>query len=109
METSETPPGDPTAAGAVDLASTNPYSLHKAVHARREEYIRNHRLRIKVGTWNIAACPGTDKDLARWFIDGEGLDPALAPSTLPKDGLRDGAAETQERVPALSQGSDYIQ
>ncbi|KAK3904855.1 Endonuclease/exonuclease/phosphatase, partial [Staphylotrichum tortipilum] len=62
---------------AVDLSSTNPHSLHHAVHARRSQYLRRHRTRIKIGTWNVAACPGTDKDLARWFIDGEGLDPAL--------------------------------
>ncbi|KAK4138433.1 DNase I-like protein [Trichocladium antarcticum] len=64
-------------AGAADLdrVSTNPYSLHKAVHARRSEYARRHRIRVKVGSWNVAACPGTDKDLGRWFVDGEGLDP----------------------------------
>ncbi|KAK4118184.1 DNase I-like protein [Parathielavia appendiculata] len=65
---------------AADHLSTNPLSLHKAVHGRRTEYIRRSRIRIKVGTWNVAACPGTDKDLARWFVDGEGLDPALGSS-----------------------------
>ncbi|KAK4150844.1 Endonuclease/exonuclease/phosphatase [Chaetomidium leptoderma] len=66
-----------TTANAADVSSTNPHSLHQAVRARRSEFVRRHRLRIKIGTWNVAACPGTDKDLARWFIDGEGLDPAL--------------------------------
>ncbi|KAK4095922.1 DNase I-like protein [Parathielavia hyrcaniae] len=69
-------PGTTTSDDA-DHVSTNPLSLHKAVHARRAEYIRRSRIRIKVGTWNVAACPGTDKDLARWFVDGKGLDPAL--------------------------------
>jgi hypothetical protein len=72
---------DATNADAAGPPSTNPLSLHKAVHARRTEYIRPHRIRIKVGTWNVAACPGTDKDLARWFVDGEGLDPSLGSAT----------------------------
>ena len=59
-----------------NLTSTNPYSLHKALHARRDEYTKPHRLRIKIGTWNVAACPGTEKDLARWFVEGEALNSA---------------------------------
>ncbi|EOO01227.1 putative type ii inositol- -trisphosphate 5-phosphatase protein [Phaeoacremonium minimum UCRPA7] len=61
----------------VDLTSS-PQSLHRAVHARRAEYTRPHRLKLKVGTWNVAACPGTDKDLATWFVSGKGLDKRLA-------------------------------
>ncbi|RYP21392.1 hypothetical protein DL765_002293 [Monosporascus sp. GIB2] len=64
-----------TSADQGDLPSTNHFSLSRAVHARRDEYVRPHRIRIKVGTWNVAACPGTDKDLASWFVDGEGLEP----------------------------------
>lgn len=37
--------------------------------------MRRHRLRVKVGTWNVAAKPGTDKDLAAWFVEGKGVDP----------------------------------
>ncbi|KAJ4301995.1 hypothetical protein N0V88_002126 [Collariella sp. IMI 366227] len=81
-------PAESASDDPVDLSTTNPYSLHRAVRARRSEYVRTHRLRIKVGTWNVAACPGTDKDLARWFIDGEGLDPALG-STGPPDNTRE--------------------
>ncbi|KAK4032123.1 Endonuclease/exonuclease/phosphatase [Parachaetomium inaequale] len=90
MGPSGTPAGSATA-DAADLSSTNPYSLHRAVHARRSEYVRPHRLRVKVGTWNVAACPGTDKDLARWFIDGEGLDPALGSS----NPLNNGTSEAE--------------
>ncbi|KAJ9133821.1 Inositol polyphosphate 5-phosphatase OCRL-1 [Pleurostoma richardsiae] len=57
----------------LDTASS-PQSLHRAVYARRSDYTRPHRIRIKIGTWNVAACPGTDKDLARWFISGKGFD-----------------------------------
>jgi phosphatidylinositol-bisphosphatase len=61
--------GDPT--------STTPQSLAKAVHARRAEFVRPHSLKVKIGTWNVAACTGTDKDLATWFTCGEGLDQQL--------------------------------
>ncbi|KAK5996151.1 Synaptojanin-1-like protein [Cladobotryum mycophilum] len=60
-----------------DLAST-PLSLARAVLARRPEYVRPCTIRVKIGTWNVAACPGTDKDLASWFIGGKGLDQNLA-------------------------------
>lgn len=69
----------------VDLSSATPNSLHRALYARRAEYIRTHRIRVKVGTWNVAACPGTDKDLASWFVDGKGLDTDLAALRLSRD------------------------
>ncbi|KAL2162939.1 hypothetical protein VTH06DRAFT_6775 [Thermothelomyces fergusii] len=87
MGSSGTPAGSINADAVVDMSSANPYSLHKTTHARRSEYVRPHRMRIKVGTWNVAACPGTDKDLARWFVEGEGLDPSLGSSKPPEDGL----------------------
>ncbi|KAG5984057.1 hypothetical protein E4U55_006192 [Claviceps digitariae] len=61
----------------VDLQTT-PQSLARAVLARRSEYVRPHRVKVKVGTWNVAACPGADKDLARWFVGGEGIDQHFA-------------------------------
>ena len=61
----------------VDLWTT-PQSLARAVFARRAEYVRPREIRVKVGSWNVAACPGTDKDLSRWFIEGEGLDKDLS-------------------------------
>ncbi|KAL2754916.1 hypothetical protein ACRALDRAFT_1064677 [Sodiomyces alcalophilus JCM 7366] len=66
-----------TASDPADLAST-PVSLARAVYARRSEYVRPHRIRIKVGSWNVGAGPGTDKDLASWFVDGQGVDKRLA-------------------------------
>ncbi|KAM5356617.1 hypothetical protein ACJ41O_003263 [Fusarium nematophilum] len=61
-----------------DLSITTPHSLARAVHARRSEYVRPHQLKVKIGTWNVAACPGTDKDLATWFTSGEGIDQDFA-------------------------------
>ncbi|KAL2022391.1 hypothetical protein VTK56DRAFT_5458 [Thermocarpiscus australiensis] len=109
MGTSETPPANSTTTDAADLTSATPYSLHKAVHARRSEYVRQHRIRIKIGTWNVAACPGTDKDLARWFVDGEGLDATQGPSA-PSDTVTDGAQGDQRDVagPILLAAGDKI-
>ncbi|KAK3685312.1 putative PI phosphatase group protein [Podospora appendiculata] len=78
MSAPEQPPAESSTSEPVDLTSTNPHSLHQAVYARRAEYVRPHRVRVKVGTWNVAASPGTDKDLANWFVDGKGLDATLA-------------------------------
>lgn len=66
----------------VDLSHSSPQSLHRAVYARRAEYTRPHRIRVKVGSWNAAACTGTDKDLASWFIDGKGIDTRLSAGAL---------------------------
>lgn len=78
---SDAPPPPPSDSAAttepVDLISS-PLSLHRAVHARRAEYTTQHKLKLKIGTWNVAACPGTDKDLATWFVSGKGLDKRLA-------------------------------
>jgi len=57
---------------------TTPHSLSKAVLARRSEYIRPQKIKIKIGCWNVAACPGTEKDLAGWFAEGKGVDKHLA-------------------------------
>lgn len=58
--------------------TSSPHSLSKALHARRAEYIRPQKIRIKIGTWNVAACPGTERDLGGWFVDGKGVDKRLA-------------------------------
>ncbi|KAF4968714.1 hypothetical protein FSARC_3931 [Fusarium sarcochroum] len=68
-----------------DPTSTTPQSLAKAVHARRSEFVRPHSLKVKIGTWNVAACAGTDKDLATWFTCGEGLDQQLTSLNLYKN------------------------
>lgn len=62
---------------AEDLEST-PHSLSRAVYERRAEYTRPHSMKIKVGTWNVAACPGVHNDIRSWFVDGKGVDTKLA-------------------------------
>src|SRR5215469_4535816 len=64
-------------------------SLSQAVHARRSEYTRPQNIRIKIGTWNIAALKDTEKDVANWFIEGRGIEEALTDLELPlQDHLR---------------------
>jgi phosphatidylinositol-bisphosphatase len=50
-----------------------PQSLSQEVRARRSEYVRKKRIRIKVGSWNVAAIKGTEKDLGSWFVGGLGV------------------------------------
>ncbi|KAF2719602.1 inositol polyphosphate 5-phosphatase [Polychaeton citri CBS 116435] len=53
-------------------------SLPAALYARRADYVRPKHIRIKIGTWNVASCKGTEKDLGGWFVEGKGLDEVLA-------------------------------
>ncbi|ODA79067.1 hypothetical protein RJ55_04658 [Drechmeria coniospora] len=71
---SKAPSVHSAASDSADVSSTAPQSLARAVLARRSEYVRPCSVRVKIGTWNVAACPGTDKDLARWFVAGRGVD-----------------------------------
>lgn len=96
----------------VDLSLSSPQSLSRAVYARRTEYTRPRRITVKVGTWNVAACPGTDKDLASWFVDGEGIDTKLSGLSLSGNP----AVETQasentgyrDPGPARLSGPDHV-
>lgn len=81
-----------------DTAEPSAPSLARALHDRRAEFTRPHRLRLKIGTWNVAARPGTDKDLASWFVDGRGLDETLSnlkvtPETTDDDARDDSTEE----------------
>ncbi|WEW56427.1 phosphatase [Emydomyces testavorans] len=42
-------------------------SLSRAVHARRTEYTRQRKVKLRIGSWNVAALPGTEEDLRKWF------------------------------------------
>ena len=53
-------------------------SLSQAIHARRDEYTRPHKIRVKVGSWNVASLSGTEKDIGGWFIGGKGISEALS-------------------------------
>ena len=36
------------------------------------------KIRIKVGTWNVAALHGTEKDIGSWFVGGKGISESLS-------------------------------
>ena len=89
-----------------DLANgSNHYSLSRALLARKDEYVRRHRIRVKVGSWNVAACPGTDKDLAGWFVDGRGLDKAMTKLDLNDQGGKGAEEQDVSDVPGSTDSS----
>lgn len=53
-------------------------SLSQAVHERRAEFTRSRRIKVKVGTWNVASLSGTEKDIGGWFVDGKGVSESLS-------------------------------
>ena len=53
-------------------------NLAKEVYERRDEYIKTQKLKIKVASWNVAALPGTVRDLEAWFTQGKGVSKAHA-------------------------------
>jgi phosphatidylinositol-bisphosphatase len=58
-------------------ASTQ-HSLSRAVYNRRAEYTRPRTIKIKVGSWNVAACKNVERDIGDWFVKGKGIDQKLA-------------------------------
>lgn len=54
------------------------HSLSRAVYERRVEYTRLHTIKIKVGSWNVAACKDVERDIGGWFVEGKGIDQKLA-------------------------------
>ncbi|KAK8079194.1 hypothetical protein PG994_003001 [Apiospora phragmitis] len=89
-----------------DLANgSTHYSLSRAILARKDEYVRRHRIRVKVGSWNVAACPGTDKDLAGWFVDGKGLDKSMTKLDLNDQGGKNAEEQDVSETPGSSTDS----
>ncbi|OCK78602.1 DNase I-like protein [Lepidopterella palustris CBS 459.81] len=70
---------DSTIPGAFPHAQISTHqTLSQAVYARRAEYTRPRRIRIKVGSWNVAALKGIEKDVGGWFVDGRDVEEAMA-------------------------------
>lgn len=70
----ETPGGWPSSSSPsqIHLPESTAQSLSKAVIARKDEFIRKKTIKVKVGSWNVAAAVGAEKDLGGWFVDGKG-------------------------------------
>ncbi|PYI00800.1 phosphatase family protein [Aspergillus sclerotiicarbonarius CBS 121057] len=77
-------------------ASVDPSSLPQAVKARKAEYTHQQSIHIKVGTWNVAAIPGTEEDIGKWFIQQNGVCEQIS-------GLR--VSDTQEETISKDNGS----
>ncbi|KAI4130879.1 MAG: hypothetical protein LQ347_003208, partial [Umbilicaria vellea] len=77
-------PGAFPSAPADDSSPTvsSHYSLSQAVHARRAEFTKSRTIRVKVGTWNVAALSDTEKDVGGWFIGGKGISDKLSGLTV---------------------------
>ena len=57
---------------------TSHLTLSEAVERRRSEFTKQNATKVKVGSWNVAALNGTEKDVAGWFIGGKGLSDKLS-------------------------------
>ena len=67
------------------------FTLAEAVERRRAEFTRQCATKIKVGSWNVAALSGTEKDIAGWFIGGRGLSNKLSGVAIQASAREDGA------------------
>ncbi|KAF3396187.1 Type I inositol polyphosphate 5-phosphatase 8 [Penicillium rolfsii] len=72
------PPGAyPSEHASEDVENDNPgldlQSLSRAVKARKADYTRRQTIRVKIGTWNVAAINGTERDIGKWFVQGQGI------------------------------------
>ena len=67
-----TPGGWSPSPSQAHLSESTPQTLSQSVRARKDEFVRKKTIKIKVGTWNVAAALGAEKDIGGWFIDGMG-------------------------------------
>lgn len=65
-------PSSPGQGGSPTVVSSQ-LSLSQAVRERKAEYTTSKRVKVKVGTWNVASLSGTEKDVGGWFVEGKGV------------------------------------
>ncbi|KAK4548463.1 hypothetical protein LTR36_009373 [Oleoguttula mirabilis] len=70
-------PGSYPESNSSTAEQSNFVSLSHAVYARRAEYVKAKHVRIKVGSWNVAAYKGAERDVGGWFVEGKGVAGAL--------------------------------
>ena len=70
------PPSGTDAPAVESPANVSP--LFNALRARKSEYVRQRSIQIKVASWNVAARPGTERDVREWFAKGKGVVERLA-------------------------------
>lgn len=91
-------PATPSQAESPIVVSSQ-VSLSQAVHERRAEYTKSHRIKVKVGTWNVASLSGTEKDVGGWFIGGKGVSESLSGLAI-DDGENDPKQGPKEKTKA---------
>ncbi|KAJ0416529.1 Endonuclease/exonuclease/phosphatase [Aspergillus carlsbadensis] len=87
--------------------TSDPSTLSSAVKARKDEYTRHQSVHVKVGTWNVAAIAGTEKDVGKWFVQRRGVYGQLSGSYPagsqkdegPKPSITEGGASSIELPP----------
>ncbi|RDW74312.1 phosphatase family protein [Aspergillus mulundensis] len=96
-------PSDNDNPGGSADSGYDPSSLPNAVKARKEEYTHHRTLKVKVGSWNVAAIAGTERDIGKWFVQKEGVcgqpASALQNRSASKVGGSGGAASLLETPP----------
>lgn len=109
------PPYDPSAPGSFPVdrddeqeaaIASDLSSLSRAVKARKAEYIRQRTIRIKVGTWNVAAIAGTEKDIGEWFVEGKGMCERISGLTVGEGQKGAGKENQKPGGPGSSERSD---
>ncbi|KAL8732559.1 MAG: hypothetical protein Q9181_003914 [Wetmoreana brouardii] len=90
----DTPGAFPSSPGEVESprAVSSQHTLSQAVFERRAEYTVSKKIKIKVGTWNVAALSGTEKDIGGWFVGGKGISESLSVLSFRE---KDGATDTE--------------
>ncbi|KAL8754577.1 MAG: hypothetical protein Q9199_004245 [Rusavskia elegans] len=88
----DTPGAFPSTPGESEPPSvvSSQHSLSKVVYERRAEYTVPAKIRIKVGSWNVAALQGTEEDIGSWFVDGKGISESLSNLSFESNGTTDG-------------------
>ncbi|KAF2106751.1 Endonuclease/exonuclease/phosphatase [Lophiotrema nucula] len=86
------PDGNSSRQSLQDVTSTH-QTLSQSLYARRAEFTRPRSVRIKVGSWNVGAQKGTEKDIGEWFVEGKGIEASLGGL-----GIKDTGNDSKERV-----------
>ncbi|KAK2749823.1 hypothetical protein FQN57_005237 [Myotisia sp. PD_48] len=82
-------------------------SLSRAVRARKAAYIRQRRFRVRVGSWNVAALPGSTDDIRKWFAGGTVANISSSDlSAEDVDILQNLGSDTPDLFEAYDQGPD---
>lgn len=71
-------------------------SITRETLLRRDEYTEDRYARIKIGSWNVATCKDTEKDLGRWFVDGRAVPVDVKAASRQQDRKQIGVSDSQE-------------